>query len=91
MQKELICKIQVNHESITQALIPISGEPGPPADVDSCPRIPGLPGVPGPRGPEGSMGAPGMRGPPGAGTSLTLTVHYLHLVLLECKSHCLAM
>lgn len=48
-------------------MIPIAGELGPPADLDSCPRIPGLPGVPGPRGPEGAVGLPGERGPPGPG------------------------
>ncbi|OWK12855.1 hypothetical protein Celaphus_00014978 [Cervus elaphus hippelaphus] len=52
---------------VLRVVIPISGEPGPPADLDACPRIPGLPGVPGPRGPEGAMGIPGMRGPPGPG------------------------
>lgn len=63
-------------EPLTHVVTPISGEPGPPADVDACPRIPGLPGVPGPRGPEGSMGLPGQRGPPGPGMSLPLIIHY---------------
>lgn len=56
-------------------MTPTTGEPGPPVDVDSCPRIPGLPGVPGPRGPEGAVGLPGQRGPPGPGMSTSeLTV-----------------
>lgn len=62
-------------------MIPIPGEPGPPADVDDCPRIPGLPGVPGSRGPEGAMGPPGTRGPPGPGMSLCW-------LLIVCTMYC---